>query len=329
MLLTNGVTVNLGCLEDADEDGICDTQDACTDQSAENFNAEGNGACEYLKWFIPEELASDVAVLAVVAPEGYQEGSFACVEAVVSDDNYCVDSFWDDICQAAYLECVAAGEGVLGAFEYGVGDEGPAGGIIVYVDTFDVHRDFDYLEAAKEDYVFTEFFYGPQVESFSMDCSPPLVLQPTETGSEVTPFSSSGAEITPSGFRIRNAGGAAIGTGHMNSLELARFGTCSNFVADVAMRYEQNGFRDFFIPSIAELEVMSAVLGPLATVGLLGGGGDENASNQGMGGSYWSSTEFDATRAYGVFVLNLGSTAVLTGLDTFDSTNKIRLVRAF
>ena len=115
----------------------------------------------------------------------------------------------------------------------------------------------------------------------------------------------------------------------MNSLELARFGTCSNFVADVAMLYEQNGFRDFFIPSIAELEVMSAVLGPLATVGLLGGGGDENASNQGMGGSYWSSTEFDATQAYGVFVLNLGSTAVLTGLDTFDSTNKIRLVRAF
>ena len=70
-------------------------------------------------------------------------------------------------------------------------------------------------------------------------------------------------------------------------------------------------------------------LGLLATVRLLGGGGDENASNQGMIGSFWSSTEFDATQTYGVFVLNIGSTAVLTGLDTFDSTNKIRLVRTF
>ena len=340
VVLTNGTVINLGCVVDADNDGICDGNDQCTDLSAANYSDEGNGACEYNKWFIPEVLGAGPAIYGTELPLGYREGHFDCVQGVVDEDPYCITYFWDGLCDGAYQDCLSSDEVLLAGFDYDVGDVGPAGGIIVYVDTFDIHRDFDYLEAASEDFVGTGAFDGIEAELFSLDCSLLIALQPLEEEGESGSVSGSlgggGGELLTGGYRVRHAGGTAIGTGLSNTLELERYGACSYFVAKQVLKYQQNGFRDFFIPSIAELEVMAAVLGPLGNDDLImigggggGGGGGGAFSTLGMSGEYWSSSEFDALEGYGVFIINLFSTSVLTSTNPFSLPGKIRPVRAF
>ena len=78
---------------------------------------------------------------------------------------------------------------------------------------------------------------------------------------------------------------------------------------------------------------MAAVLGPLGNDDLImiggGGGGGGAFSTLGMSGEYWSSSEFDALEGYGVFIINLFSTSVLTSTNPFSLPGKIRPVRAF
>lgn len=333
--LTDGTTVDLGCVLDSDGDSICDQEDACSDLEAANYNAASNGDCQYNQWMIPTGLTIGPAVLGTVIPLGYRVAHFECVQSIVDGDAYCVDVEWDNICQDAYDACLVTDEVLLADFEYQVGDEGPAGGIIVYVDTFDVHVGFDYLEAASSDFNGVGFFPGSVVEDFSLDCGLPVILQPTGDEEDAQPamLGGGGGDLVPDGsYRVRNAGGTAIGTGLTNTLELARHGTCSHFVAKQVLQYSQNGYRDFFIPSIAELEVMAAALGDLGGgIVLMGGGGSGGTAppSAEMSGDYWSSSEFDSTSGYGISVINILTTLVIPGTAGFDFYAKIRPVRAF
>lgn len=342
VLLSNGVFLNLGCVVDVDGDDVCDANDACTDMDAVNFDALDNGPCLYNKWFIPEVVGYGPAFLGTAAPPGYREAHFDCVQEIVDADPWCIEVAWDNICNNAYENCIGSDAVLLEGFEYAVGDEGPAGGIIVYVDTFNLHPGFDYLEAASEDLT-TNTDFGP-TDQFTLDCVPIIIMQPLEdVGEDDAPAAGfvsdgGGGDIIPGGYRVRHAGGTAIGTGLTNTLDLARFLSCSHSATTKVRQYRQNGYQDFFIPSIAELEAMATVLGPLADGrGLLsggggggkGGGGDAD-SEIGMVGSYWSSSEFSENSGLGVTVFNfLGPAGFTTGAAPFDLEFKVRPVRAF
>ena len=352
--LTDGTLLNLGCILDADADGICDQVDACTDTEAANYNV-GNAACEYNKWYIPLVLDAGPAILATSTPFGYREAHFDCVQSVVDADDICIDVAWDDICESAYLSCVNSPDLHLERLDYAVGDVGPAGGIIVYVDTFDVHVGFDYLEAANHDFVGATTF-GMPTDLFDLECSPTVIMLPEsnsvaagmaagegeaqadESGEESTFAAVAGGGGDASlavGYRIRNAGGTAIGTGLINTQELAHYNTCEQSVARQVLAYQQNGYRDFHIPSLWELKVMAQTMydlpsGEVILVGGGGGGGGGGAvANSAMAGSYWSSSEFDATRGLGAFIMNFGGLVFMHGNAEFANDNKIRPVRAF
>ena len=352
--LTDGTLLNVGCILDADADGICDQVDACTDTEAANYNV-GNAACEYNKWYIPLVLDFGPAILATSTPFGYREAHFDCVQSVVDADDICIDVAWDDICESAYLSCVNSPDLHLERLDYAVGDVGPAGGIIVYVDTFDVHVGFDYLEAANHDFVGATTF-GMPTDLFNLECTPTVILlsgsnsvaagmavgtgeaQVDESGEESTFAAVAGGGGDASlavGYRIRNAGGTAIGTGLINTQELAHYNTCEQSVARQVLSFQQNGYRDFHIPSLWELKVMAQAMydlpsGEVILVGGVGGGGGGGAvAHSAMSGSYWSSSEFDATRGLGAFIMNFGGLVFMHGNAEFANDNKIRPVRAF
>ncbi|MDA9864553.1 DUF1566 domain-containing protein [Flavobacteriales bacterium] len=333
VVLTDGTTLNLGCVLDSDGDGICDGEDGCSDLEAANYDSDSNAGCLYNRWFIPYGGAVGAAQLGTEAPFGYREAHFECVQQIVDWDPFCINAAWDGLCQEAYDACVNSDEVLLERFNYGVGDPGPSGGVIVYVDTFDVHLGFDYLEAAAHDFVGSGLLPWSEALEFTLDCAPVIVLQPTEGEAEVAGLNGAdgggSGSVSDGSYRVRHAGGTAIGTGLSNTLELARYSPCTGFVASQVMDFEQNGYRDFFIPSIAELELMGAVLGPLSNeVNQLGNGGG-GFFPSGMAGSYWSSSEFDSEEGYGVTILNFDETVVISGTGTFDLANKVRPVRAF
>ena len=60
-----------------------------------------------------------------------------------------------------------------------------------------------------------------------------------------------------------------------------------------------------------------------------GGGGGGAVAHSAMSGSYWSSSEFDATRGLGAFIMNFGGLVFMHGNAEFANDNKIRPVRAF
>ena len=333
VVLTDGTTLNLGCVLDSDGDGICDGEDGCSDLEAANYDSDSNAGCLYNRWFIPYGGAVGAAQLGTEVPFGYREAHFECVQQIVDWDPFCINAAWDGLCQEAYDACVNSDEVLLERFNYDVGDPGPSGGVIVYVDTFDVHLGFDYLEAAAHDFVGSGLLPWSEVLEFTLDCAPVIVLQPTEGEAEVAGLTGAdgggSGSVSDGSYRVRHAGGTAIGTGLSNTLELARYSPCTGFVASQVMDFEQNGYRDFFIPSIAELELMGAVLGPLSNeVNQLGNGGG-GFFPSGMAGSYWSSSEFDSEEGYGVTILNFDETVVISGTGTFDLANKVRPVRAF
>ena len=355
--LTDGTLLNLGCILDEDADGICDQVDACTDTEAANYNV-GNVACEYNKWYIPFVLGAGPAILATSTPFGYLEAHFDCVQSVVDGDSYCIDAVWDGLCESDYLNCVNSPEVHLERLDYAVGDIGPAGGIIVYVDTFDVHIGFDYLEAASHDFVGVTAF-GMSTDAFDLECNSDAILlmdsnsmsdakqvgegevlaDESEDDAAFAIGAGGGGDASlPEGYRVRNAGGKAIGTGLINTLELARYNTCAQSTAKQVLAFQQNGYRDFHIPSLWELKVMAQALYDLPTeeIVLVGGGGGGGDGGDGgvithsvLAGYYWSSSEFDATRGQGALIMNFGALVFSHGTAEFSSLNKIRPVRAF
>jgi hypothetical protein len=116
---------------DSNGNGICDDEDlsGCTDELACNFNPEAtldDGSCNAGVWMIPLELggALSPAILTCDSdlPDGYVIGDFDCVQYVVDNDAYCLNTSWDSVCQSAYESCLDTcedtdGDGVCDADE--------------------------------------------------------------------------------------------------------------------------------------------------------------------------------------------------------------------
>lgn len=64
-------------------------------------------------WYIPFDFGASTtepAVNAAAAPPGYYFANQACIEAVITGDDYCVTTDWDLFCQDDYLLCLGCTE---------------------------------------------------------------------------------------------------------------------------------------------------------------------------------------------------------------------------
>ncbi len=122
---------------------------------------------------------------------------------------------------------------------YAVGDVGPAGGFVFYID--------------------------PEDSSHGLEAAP----------SDVGGYKSWGCTSTD----VVGADETAVGTGKQNTADLVAAIGCTAFAAVSANDYSINGFDDWFLPSLGELNLIQQNLH------LVGLGGFENTA-------YWSSSEF-------------------------------------
>lgn len=107
----------------------------------------------------------------------------------------------------------------LSTRDYAIGDIGPAGGIIFYVNKNYANDGWRYLEAAPRD-------------------------------------QSAGAPWGSFRVPISGAYGSVIGTGRQNTLDIKAGCKTPGIAADLCLSYSLNGFRDWFLPSDSELAEM-------------------------------------------------------------------------
>lgn len=106
------------------------------------------------------------------------------------------------------------------SFDYKVGDTGPGGGVVFFVDYHDDYPGFDYLEAAPAD-------IGPYAWCDNTNTSIPAV----------------------NGWAAN-----AVGAGQANTTAMLQ--VCTSGAAVVADNYSSNGQNDWFLPSEGELMLM-------------------------------------------------------------------------
>ncbi len=120
---------------------------------------------------------------------------------------------------------------------------------------------------------------------------------------------SSGAEWGCYGATIDGADGDAVNTGAQNTADILAGCSESGIAAEIADNYSQNGYNDWFLPSLDELNLLyqqKAVVGGFAV------------------DSYWGSTEKHSDYAW---VQSFGN-----GVQDYlnkDGTHRVRAVRAF
>jgi len=84
---------------------------ACTDPSACNYDPESTCGilylCEFESWYLPNQGISGPPIFGCVRPSNYHSASNICVEAVIANDPYCIDTDWDFICEGQYQACIS------------------------------------------------------------------------------------------------------------------------------------------------------------------------------------------------------------------------------
>jgi hypothetical protein len=150
---------------------------------------------------------------------------------------------------------------VQGSVTYQIGDTGPGGGIIFFVDRFNEYTGFTYLEVAP---------VSTQVQRlWATDSDPGPGVGNQQAG-------------------VSGADSRALGAGYQNTLDIVA--QTGNVGATAAAKYcadlVSGGQSDWYLPSISELQlVRNVVYNQLSVGGFL---------NQG----YWSSTESTASTAW-------------------------------
>jgi hypothetical protein len=104
-----------------------------------------------------------------------------------------------------------------------VGDTGPAGGVVFYVDSMDVYPGFVFLEAA-----------------------------PAQYSQTLLPF-------TPATYRkdvLSSVTSTDMGAGLANTINIAREVGDGNYASKYSLDMSVNGFSDWFLPSLREMEAL-------------------------------------------------------------------------
>ena len=123
------------------------------------------------------------------------------------------------------------------------------------------------------------------------------------------------AEWGCSGTGISGANGSAIGTGAQNTIDIEAGCTTSGIAAHLCANLTLNGYSDWFLPSIDELEEIYTAVGPGASSNIAGITNDV----------YWSSTQKDDNYAKR-YNMNSSSGA---GNANKSNNNYVRAIRAF
>ena len=146
-------------------------------------------------------------------------------------------------------------------FAYKVGDTGPGGGIIFFVDRFDEYAGFTYLEVAP---VSTQV-----LRLWATDTDPGPGIGNQQTG-------------------VSGADSRALGAGYQNTIDIVS--QSGNVSATCAAAYcadlVSGGQSDWYLPSISELQLVRNVVYNQLGVGDF------------LNSSYWSSTENTASNAW-------------------------------
>ena len=114
---------------------------------------------------------------------------------------------------------------------------------------------------------------------------------------------------------LNGADEAGLGFGLQSTLDIISDCTESNIAASICYNYESEGYNDWYLPSLDELELMHQYIGQIADLGNVGGFQNSH---------YWSSTEHDDLQAY-VYVFNYSYSD-----DHFKSSSRlVRPIRSF
>lgn len=118
---------------------------------------------------------------------------------------------------------------------------------------------------------------------------------------------------------IGGADGTTIGTGAQNTMDIIAGCSSAGTAADICDNLSLNGFTDWFLPSKDEAIEMYNNIAAINATASVNGGADFDT-----GVLYWTSSEFDADRAYDIYFFNGVSEATLK-LNYFS----VRAIRAF
>jgi hypothetical protein len=190
-------------------------------------------------------------------------------------------------------------EATIEKVEYNIGDPGPAGGLIFYVNPNYETDGWRYLEAAP----------GDQSTSIQW-CNGNF-----EVG-EIPDIVAAGAS------------GTAVGTGKANTQTIVKAQGSGSYAAQVCNDLTLGGYSDWFLPSKDELDLM------YENLHLKGLGGFSTLHSQiGDGEGYWSSSEYPEAKIIDDKEVNLVIYRVFDGGATIGErktvTQRVRAVRAF
>jgi len=161
------------------------------------------------------------------------------------------------------------------ARSYSVGDIGPGGGLVFYIDSGSGLR----YEMA------------------------PKVWGPADAVDPASPWCSNTSSLLSGTF------GTVVGTGEANTALMVAVGACTSGAANSATAYRGGGFTDWFLPSMDELNAMcyysrNLSASPDPTVSCYGGSGTSQNGTFASGAYgfasdyYWSSSQFNPLGAF-------------------------------
>ena len=117
------------------------------------------------------------------------------------------------------------------------------------------------------------------------------------------------------GTNILGADGQAIGTGYQNTLDIVAGCSGTNMAAFNALSSTIEGYTDWYLPSLEELQEM---------YNTIGNGGPEGSIDDFENHWYWSSSEDDYNRAWVVSFSDGGSYS-----SNKSTADRVRVIRAF
>lgn len=174
------------------------------------------------------------------------------------------------------------------------------------------HDPIDLIAAGVEvDSLYGRVYQGGQI--FYLDDQDTL---PGIKGMVAAPTDQGTAQWGCEGTEIMGADGFEIGTGSMNTAEIEAGCTENNFAADICAHLDLNGFTDWFLPSLDELNTMYLQIGPGAN------GPNDNIGDFAPTG-YWSSTENNENQA-GQILFGSGTIDIEVPKDSSGGTRAVR-----
>ena len=166
---------------------------------------------------------------------------------------------------------------------YKIGDTGPGGGLIFFVDYNDEYATYDYLEAAPTDAVYASSATSGVWATSVTQCGA-VAPQATSCQNDTIYTETAVALATIRGLHRGLFGGKAA-TAAIVARHDAGSAAKNTYAAGVADDYVANGKSDWWLPSKDEIAMMQSNLG-----------------NKGVGGftslNYWSSSEGDSYAAW-------------------------------